>query len=224
MPLETRHLIVGLTGGIAGGKSTVSGMLQDLGARLIDFDVLARDVVRPGSSGLAKVVDHFGKQVLQPDGTLDRKQLSGVVFQNPEKRRLLERLIHPDIYQAFVREVSRITADSPDAVIVAEVPLLVEADLLHLFDVILLVYSSVRVQIERLMRRQDLTEKEADEMLSAQLPVEEKKKFADHIVYNDGSLESTRLQVLAVWKQLAALQRQRGSSRKGPAGEKDGPG
>lgn len=221
MPVKPRHVIVGLTGGIAGGKSTVSGMFRDLGARLIDFDVLARNVVAPGTLGLAKVVDFFGKQILGSDGTLDRRRLSGIVFQDPEKRRALERLIHPDIHQAFDREVSRITADQPDAIIVAEVPLLVEADLMHLFDTIVVVYASEQVQIERLLRRPDVTRQAAVEMLAAQLPAEEKKKHADHMVVNDGSLESTRRQVQAVWEELIALQGKLQDRQTGPAGETD---
>lgn len=219
MPVKPRYVIVGLTGGIAGGKSTVSGMFRDLGARLIDFDVLARNVVAPGTLGLAKVVDFFGKQILGSDGTLDRRRLSGIVFQDPEKRRALERLIHPDIHQAFDREVSRITADQPDAIIVAEVPLLVEADLMHLFDTIVVVYASEQVQIERLLRRPDVTRQAAVEMLAAQLPAEEKKKHADHMVVNDGSLESTRRQVQAVWEELIALQGKLQGRQAGPAGE-----
>ncbi len=218
MPRKLRHVIAGLTGGIAGGKSTVSAMFQDLGAQRIDFDDLARRVVGPGTPGLAKVVDFFGNQILRTDGTLDRKQLSGVVFGDDSKRRMLEQLIHPDICEAFVKEISRITAGKPDAVIVAEVPLLVEANLMHLFDVVILVYTSAGVQIQRLLRRQEMTEKQAAEMLKAQLPVEEKKKYADHIVFNDGSLDATRRQVRAVWDELIALRQQPRRAAPGPAG------
>ena len=218
MPRKLRHVIAGLTGGIAGGKSTVSAMFQDLGAQRIDFDDLARRVVEPGTPGLAKVVDFFGNQILRTDGTLDRKQLSGVVFGDDSKRRMLEQLIHPDICEAFVKEISRITAGNPDAVIVAEVPLLVEANLMHLFDVVILVYTSAGVQIQRLLRRQEMTEKQAAEMLKAQLPVEEKKKYADHIVFNDGSLDATRRQVRAVWDELIALRLQPRRAAPGPAG------
>ncbi len=208
MPEQPSHLVVGLTGGIAGGKSTVSMMLRDLGAQLVDFDVLARKVVQPGTPGLAKVVDSFGKQILTPDGSLDRRRLAEIVFRDRKKRRTLEQLIHPDIYEAFVRQVSRITAGQSDAVIVAEVPLLVEVNLIDLFDRIVLVYTSRQVQIERLMDRPDMTRRAAEDMLEAQLPIEEKKKYADHIVYNDGSLESTRRQVRALWEALVAFQRQ----------------
>ena len=208
MPEQSSHLVVGLTGGIAGGKSTVSMMLRDLGAQLVDFDVLARKVVQPGTPGLAKVVDSFGKQILTPDGSLDRRRLAEIVFRDRKKRRTLEQLIHPDIYEAFVRQVSRITAGQFDAVIVAEVPLLVEVNLIDLFDRIVLVYTSRQVQIERLMDRPDMTRRAAEDMLEAQLPIEEKKKYADHIVYNDGSLESTRRQVRALWEELVAFQRQ----------------
>jgi len=223
LPVKPSHVIVGLTGGIAGGKSTVSRMFRDLGARLIDFDELARRVVEPGTPGLEKIVDTFGKQILQSDGTLDRRQLSGIVFSDTEKRRVLERLVHPDIYRVFAKEVSRITADKPDAIIVAEVPLLVEANLPHLFDIIVLVYTSDQAQIERLVERQGVTIQTAAEMLAAQLPLAEKKPYADHIVHNDGSLESTRRQVQAVWEKLKAFQLQPSGRQRGSKGANGGP-
>lgn len=182
-------------------------MFRDCGARLIDFDALARQVVQPGTPGLAKVVQFFGEQVLQPDGTLDRRKMAGIVFQDEAQRRALEGLIHPDIHEAFVEEIRRIAKESPGAIIVAEVPLLVEADLQHLFHRIVLVFTSEQVQIERLVSGRQVTEKAAAEMLRSQLPVEKKKKFADHIVYNDGSLEATQRQVRAVWKELQTFQR-----------------
>ena len=219
MPEQPSHVIVGLTGGIAGGKSTVSMMLGELGAQLVDFDVLARKVVNPGTPGLARIVDRFGEQVLLPDGSLDRQRLGEIVFRDRKKRRTLEQLIHPDIYQAFVGQVSQITADKPDAIIVAEVPLLVEVNLIHLFEIIVLVYTSRQVQIERLMDRQDMTRRTAAEMLETQLPIEEKKKYADHIVYNDGSLESTRRQVQALWEELVAFQLQPRNMKHVPRGD-----
>jgi dephospho-CoA kinase len=219
LPVKPTHVIAGLTGGIAGGKSTVSRMFRDFGAQPIDFDALARMVVEPGTPGLEKVVGFFGKQILRSDGTLDRKKLSGIVFRDAAKRRMLERLIHPDITEVFFREVSRITKDLPDAIIVAEVPLLIEANLTHLFDTVIVVVASEPVQVERLVRRQELTEKEAIEMLKTQLPIEEKKKVADHVVYNDGSLEATRRQVRAVWEKLIAFRRQQRGAQRGPEGE-----
>jgi dephospho-CoA kinase len=211
-------VIAGLTGGIAGGKSTVSEMFRDLGAQPIDFDVLARVAVEPGTPGLEKVVGFFGKRILRSDGTLNRKKLSGIVFRDAGKRRILERLIHPDITEAFFREVSRITRDQPGAIIVAEVPLLIEANLAHLFDTIIVVVASESAQVERLLRRRELTEKEAVEMLKTQLPIAEKKKVADHVVYNDGTLDDTRRQVRAVWEKLIAFRRQHRDAQRGPAG------
>ena len=207
MTVASNHLIVGLTGGIAGGKSTVSAMLRDLGARLIDFDALAREVVAPGTPGLAAVVESFGKQVLLSDGTLDRKKLSRIVFQDSARRRELERLIHPNILAAFQSKVTRILKQQPNAIIVAEVPLLVEADLLYLFDKIILVFPANRQQIRRLMDRDRISRKAAAEMINAQLSMEEKKKFADYVISNDGDLHATRQNVRAVWEQLTALQR-----------------
>ena len=212
MPETSTPLIVGLTGSIAGGKSTVAEMFRKLGAHLIDFDLLARKVVEPGTPALANIIESFGNQVLQPDGSLDRKKMARIVFRNPDKRRLLERLIHPEIFKAFEKQVDHIISLQPDAIIVAEVPLLVEANLQHRFDKIVLVSASAPVQRRRLLSRPGISEKQADEMLAAQLPLEEKTKAADYIVDNDTSLDATRRQVRSVWEKLTAHRLESGSA------------
>ena len=209
--MKTNYLIVGLTGGIAGGKSTVSKMFGELGARLIDFDALARIVVAPGSRGLSKVVETFGPQVLQSDGTLDRKKLSRMVFRDKSKRKVLESLLHPDINAEFEKKIASITSEKTDAIIVAEVPLLIEAGLQHLFDAIVVVVTSEQEQIRRLMNRDRITREKAAEMIEAQLPVEEKIQFADYLVANDQGLESTSGKVKQIWAELIALRQQRSS-------------
>ena len=209
--MKTNHLIVGLTGGIAGGKSTVSKMFGELGARLIDFDAMARIVVAPGSRGLSKVVETFGPQVLQSDGTLDRKKLSRMVFRDKSKRKVLESLLHPAINAEFEKKIVSITSEKSDAIIVAEVPLLIEAGLQHLFDAIVVVVTSEQEQIRRLMNRDRITREKAAEMIEAQLPVEEKIQFADYLVANDQGLESTGGKVKQIWAELIALRQQRSS-------------
>jgi dephospho-CoA kinase len=199
---EGRHLLLGVTGGIAGGKSTVSKMLAELGAPLIDFDELARRVVEPGTEGYRQIVDYFGRQVLAADGTLDRKKLSDIVFGDLEKRKKLESFTHPPIYEEFYREIAAITARDPAAIIQVAVPLLVELNLQFLFDRILVVEVPVETQLERLQARDGIDREAAERIIAAQLPIADKLPFADFIVDNSRDLTATRRQVEKIWFQL----------------------
>jgi dephospho-CoA kinase len=204
---DGRRLLLGVTGGIASGKSTVSDMLAELGAPLIDFDLLARQVVEPGTPGLEQIVDYFGKQVLLPDGTLDRKKLSDIVFGDMEKRKKLESFTHPGIYDKFFEQVDRITKDKPDAIVQVSVPLLIELNLNFLFDKLLVVHISPELQVERLAARDGISQADAANILQAQLPIDDKLPFADFVIRNENSLEDTRAQVEALWRQLKQIQR-----------------
>jgi dephospho-CoA kinase len=199
------RLLLGVTGGIASGKSAVADMLKELGAPMIDFDVLARKVVEPGQRAWQEIVDYFGKQVLQEDGQLDRKALSKIVFRDFEKRKKLEGFTHPRIHEEFVRQVNEISERQPGAVIQAVIPLLIELNLQYLFHKLLLVYVSPEVQIERLAKRDGISKEEAANILKAQLPIDEKVGYADYVIHNEGSLEDTRRQVEEVWQELKAL-------------------
>jgi dephospho-CoA kinase len=212
-----RHLLVGVTGGIAAGKSTVSEMLAELGSPLIDFDAIARRVVEPGTPGLQQIVDYFGRQVLAPDGRLDRKKLSDIVFGDLEKRKKLESFTHPPIYEEFFREIKEITARDPEAIIQVAVPLLIELNLQYLFDAILVVWVPAEVQIERLTARDGISREAAEKILQAQLPIDEKLPFADHVIDNRHDLEATRKQVVEVWNKLreTAARRFRGDANGG---------
>ncbi len=212
-----RHLLVGVTGGIAAGKSTVSEMLAELGSPLIDFDAIARRVVEPGTPGLQQIVDYFGRQVLAPDGRLDRKKLSDIVFGDLEKRKKLESFTHPPIYEEFFREIEKITARDPEAIIQVAVPLLIELNLQYLFDAILVVWVPAEVQIERLTARDGISREAAEKILQAQLPIDEKLPFADHVIDNRHDLEATRKQVVEVWNKLreTAARRFRGDANGG---------
>jgi dephospho-CoA kinase len=203
---EHNHLLLGVTGGIASGKTVVAKMLEGLGAPLIDFDVLARQVVEPGKPAFTQIVDYFGKEVLQGDGTLDRKKLSGIVFQDTEKRNQLEGFTHPPIYEAFLKGVKAITEKDPEAIIQAVVPLLIEKNLQSIFDKVLVVYVPKEQQIERLVERDGISRKEATHMLKAQLPINEKLAYADFVVNNEGSMEETKKQVEEVWLELRRVQ------------------
>jgi len=202
-----RRMLLGVTGGIASGKSTVARMLEELGAPIIDFDLLSRVVVEPETPAWQEIVSYFGEQVLLPDKTLDRKKLSEIVFRDPEKRKKLEGFTHPRIHQEFVRLVKEYAARDPEVIIQAVVPLLIEAGLQYLFHKLLLVYIPQEKQIQRLMDRDKISREMAQSILSAQLPIDEKRGYADFIIDNSGSLEETREQAKEVWRQLKALQK-----------------
>jgi dephospho-CoA kinase len=198
-------LLVAVTGGIACGKTTVSGMLDELGSPVIDFDLIARQVVEPGTPALAKIVDYFGKQVLQPDGHLDRKKLSDLVFRDIEKRKVLESFTHPPIYEEFFNQVNAITEKDPDAVIQVAVPLLIELNLSYLFDAVVVVHIPADEQVKRLAERDGISVENAANILKAQLPIEEKKAFASYLINNEGDLKTTREQVESLWENLKQL-------------------
>lgn len=206
VPADPRPLLVGLTGGIASGKSVVADMLEELGARTIDFDVLARHVVAPGEPAWQDIVEHFGPGVLDQDRSIDRRRLGEIVFADDAERAVLERLTHPRIREEFVREVRTITDRDPESVIVAVVPLLVEGGLQSHFDHVVVVFAPDEVQLDRLMRRDGLSRDAAGARLAAQLPIQEKLSTADTVIDNSGSLEHTRHQVEELWARLNSLQ------------------
>lgn len=196
------RLLVAVTGGIASGKSTVSKMLEELGAPLIDLDVLARQVVEPGKPAWKEIVDFFGREIILHDGRIDRKNLSDVVFRDIEKRKRLESLTHPRILEEMCRQVDEIAAGTPDAIIQVGIPLLIELNLQDRFHKVLLVYARREVQMNRLMQRDGISKNSAENILKAQLPIDEKIGYADFVIYNDGLLEETRQQVEEAWRQL----------------------
>jgi dephospho-CoA kinase len=201
--LKGEHLLLGVTGGIASGKSTVSDMLRELGSPLIDFDLLARKVVEPGTQGYQQIVDYFGKQVLQENGDLDRKKLSDIVFGDIEKRKKLESFTHPYIYDEFFKAIEQITREKPDAVIQVSVPLLIELNLQFLFDKLLVVYVTPETQAKRLAARDGISRAEAEKIMQSQLPIDEKTSYADFVIENEGLPEETKSRVQAVWDELS---------------------
>jgi dephospho-CoA kinase len=186
---------IGLTGGIACGKSTVSRLLASRGAIVIDADILAREVVEPGAPALAEVVRIFGPDMLHEDGTLNRKQLGKVVFDNEAKRKRLEELLHPAIIQLMQERMAEAERLQPDKLVVADVPLLYEAQMEDMFQEVLVVAASREVQLERLMQRDGLSGEEAELRIDAQMPLEWKKEWADVIIDNSGPPEETERQV-----------------------------
>lgn len=207
---EVGPLILGVTGGIATGKSTVAWMLQELGAPIIDFDQISRQVVEPGRPAWKEIRDHFGDQILQADGELDRKRLSNIVFQDPGKRKELERITHPRITEEFLSQLGKIARKNPDTVVQAVIPLLIEVNLRHLVHKVLVVYASREKQIERLSQRDGIGRNEAELILEAQMPIDEKLVYADFVINNEYSQENTEKQVKELWKELQNIKEQRG--------------
>jgi len=190
--------LIGLTGGIATGKSTVARMLAERGATVIDADELARRVVEPGQPAYAAVVERFGAEVVNPDGTLDRGRLGAVVFADPNARRDLERITHTRIGELMQRRIADAFAhDAPVAVV--DIPLLYEATRDDMFEGVLLVYAPRASQLRRMVSRDGFSEAEAIARLDAQLPIESKRDLATWVIDNGGDLRDTERQVAAWW-------------------------
>jgi dephospho-CoA kinase len=200
-------LHVGLTGGIASGKSTVSNMFQEKGAFLIDFDELAHIVEEPGKQAWVAIINAFGKEILRENGSIDRAKLGQVVFYDSAKRSRLNRIVHPAVFEEWQCRIEAIKVEKNNAVIISDVPLLFEVGLNSMFDVSILVYVPPDVQIKRLMARNGYTEEESKARLLSQMSIEEKKKLADIIIENVGSLSETEKRIHQVWKDLLRKER-----------------
>jgi dephospho-CoA kinase len=196
---------VGRTGGIATVKSTVAAMLTELGAVLVDFDLLARQVVEPGQPAYHDIVEHFGSQVLDGQGNLERKLLAALVFGEPDRLKQLESFTHPRIFERFFAQLRAISSADPRAIVIADVPLLVEGNLGRLFDTVLVVYSTPPTQLGRLIARDGIDAEQAKRVIASQMPIDDKKAHADFLVVNEGDPEQTRAQVEAAWRRMLEL-------------------
>ncbi|MEV7339765.1 dephospho-CoA kinase [Streptomyces sp. NPDC093544] len=192
-------LKVGLTGGIGAGKSEVSRLLVERGAVLIDADRIAREVVAPGTPGLAAVVDAFGEDVLAPDGSLDRPKLGSIVFADPAKLAVLNSIVHPLV---GARSQDLESAASEDAVVVHDVPLVAENGLAALYDLVIVVDASPRTQLDRLIRLRGMTEEDARARMAAQATRDKRLKIADVVIDNDVPLHELERRVREVWADL----------------------
>ncbi|SFC02220.1 dephospho-CoA kinase [Nocardioides terrae] len=190
---------VGLTGGIGSGKSTVAGMLRELGAVVVDSDVLAREVVAPGTVGLAQVVEAFGPEILAADGTMDRAKVGAIVFADPEQRQRLEAIVWPLVAAASAELAA--TA-GPDDVVVHDIPLLVETGQQSRFDAVVVVDVPVETQVERLLRDRGMDEAEARSRIAAQVTREQRIAAATHLIDNTGTVEDLRRRVAEVLAEL----------------------
>lgn len=196
--------VVGLTGGIAAGKSTVARRLAELGAVVIDADHLAREAVTPGSRGLAAIVERFGDAVLGDDGSLDRAALGRIVFADEEARRALNGIVHPEVRRLYAEAVADARANDPDAVIVYDVPLLAEARAVDEFGTIVVVDAPADVRIARLVELRGMDRQEAENRVGSQVSDADRRAMADVIIDSAGAIDETIAQTDALWWRLVA--------------------
>jgi dephospho-CoA kinase len=196
----SRPVRVGLTGGVASGKSTVSAMLAELGAVVIDADRLAREVVAPGTEGLAEVVAAFGSEVLTADGELDRPAVGAIVFADEAKRRVLEGIVHPRVR---ARGAELEAAAPPGALVVHDIPLLAETGQAGAFDAVIVVDAPPELQVERMLAQRGMTRQDAEARIAAQASREDRRAVATYVIDNTGSLEELRARVAEIVAELS---------------------
>jgi dephospho-CoA kinase len=198
-------ILAGLTGGIASGKSLVAQMFKGLGAHLIDADALAHEAVQPGRPALKRIAEAFGTEFLNPDQTLDRKKLAQAVFDDPEKRALLNSIVHPYVFAEEERRRKEIAQKDPKAVILFDAALLIETGAHELMDKVVLVTVDRRTQLKRLMERDGLTREEAQKRIAAQAPMDKKRKHADYLIDGTQPIEAIEQAVEKIYKELQSL-------------------
>jgi dephospho-CoA kinase len=202
-------LNVGLTGGIACGKSTVARMFVKNGAHLIDFDLLAHKVQEPGKPACEKVVDYFGKEILLPDKKIDRVKLGNIVFAEKNKIKKLNKIVHPFVYQEWQARLEKISKKETHAIVLSDIPLLFEGKKQHLFDLTMLVLIDQDEQIRRLMARNHISREDARKRLKSQMPISEKIALADIVIDNKGSISQTEKIVKKVWRELRKREKEK---------------
>ena len=197
-------MIIGLTGSIASGKSTVAKMIQSYRLPIVDADQVARQVVEPGSLTLLRIAEVFGEEVISEDGTMDRAKVGSLIFHDETKRQKLNAIIHPAIREEMIRQRDEFISNGEKNVFM-DIPLLLESKLEHFVEKIIVVSVTEGVQLERLMERNSFTEEEAKARIATQIPVKEKEALADAVIYNNSSLEDTAIQlqnILYEWNVL----------------------
>jgi dephospho-CoA kinase len=202
-------LIVGLTGGVASGKTAASQVLKEEGAYIIDADQIARELVQPQKPAWNELIRAFGKDILQEDGSIHRKKLAEKVFADPKQRKRLNQILHPRIKEEMGRRTKEIGQKDPEAIVVIDAPLLVELGDHYEMDKLIVVTSTQTQQIERLKERDGIGPEAALKILSSQMPLGEKVKLADFIIGNEGSLEETKKRAREVFKELKKVMRKK---------------
>lgn len=195
-------LKVGLTGSIATGKSYVCDIFRELGCQVLDADVAARDVVSPGTPGLSKIAEEFGPEVINAAGELDRAKMAGIVFADEQKRLLLNSIIHPLVFEAQNQWLSEREVEDPDGIAIVDAALLIESGGYKRFTRLIVVWCEPAIQLQRLRLRDDLPETDAKKRIAAQMPQEEKKRYADFLIDTSNGFEDTRRQVVEVYEKL----------------------
>jgi dephospho-CoA kinase len=194
--------VIGLTGGIATGKSTVCAILQEAGAVIIDADDIARKLVRKGLPAYQEIIDHFGTAVLMPSGEINREVLGDIIFNDPHKKKLLNSIVHPRVEKELNRQLRQIEKSHLESIAVLDIPLLFEADMHRDLVEVIVVHTPPRIQLERLMQRDNISEANARARINSQMPIDEKKKRATRVIDNSGSIENTRRQTLELFERL----------------------
>jgi dephospho-CoA kinase len=194
-------VVIGLTGGIASGKSTVSNMIKNLGIRIVDADQISREVVEVGKPAYQQIVSVFGDEILHQDKTINREKLGSIIFGDHSKREQLNKIVHPAVRKEMLNGVEEEKARNSKAVVL-DIPLLFESKLTHMVDKTILVYVDEETQLKRLMERNGYTEEEAKMRIQSQLPLHTKKDLSDEIIDNNGTIEQTEKQLLEVVKKL----------------------
>lgn len=198
-------LRVGLTGSIAVGKSHVCEVFRELGCYVLDADQTAREVVRPGTKGLSRIVEAFGNDVLQASGELDRKKLGAIVFADEEKRERLNAIVHPLVIEAQDEWIRGVEARDPNGIAIIDAALMIESGGYKRFDKLVVVWCEPDIQLQRLMKRDGLSRENAEARIRAQMPQEEKKRFADHLIDTSAGFDETREQVKKVFAELKGV-------------------
>jgi dephospho-CoA kinase len=196
---------VGLTGSIAVGKSFVLSVFRELGCHVLDADQTAREVVEPGTDGLLQIVEAFGQDILRSDGSLDRAKLGAIVFADESRRSILNAIVHPLVIAAQDRWLETREAEDPHGIAIIDAALMIESGGYRRFDKLIVVWCDESIQLSRLRKRVKLSEAEAQQRIAAQMPQDEKKRFADFLIDTSGSYEETREQVTVVFEQLRGL-------------------
>jgi dephospho-CoA kinase len=196
---ETVMLMIGLTGGIASGKSLVARVFKDLGAHLIDADKIVHDLLEPGEAAYREVLEHFGSGVRLPSGAIDRRKLGEIVFNDHEEREWLNRCLHPRVFEVYTSQVRHLRERDRNAVIVLDAALLIETGYHKRMDKVVVVYAEEKQQLKRLMERDRLTVEQALARIRSQMPLQEKRRHADYVIENTGSREETERQAREVF-------------------------
>jgi dephospho-CoA kinase len=194
--------VIGLTGGIATGKSTVAAILEYAGAIVIDADRIARQAVKRNLPAYRQIVAAFGEGILLPDGEIDRAALGNLIFNDPRKKDRLNRIVHPYVRRDTDRQLQHIALIDPDALVILDIPLLFEAGMRKDLSAVIVVYAPEDVQIKRLMLRDQISRADALARIRSQMPIEEKKNLASMIIDNSGAMERTRRQTLKIYQRL----------------------